>query len=63
MKSVLSKLKLQRLLHCKTQEEVAMAIGISRVYISHMENGREPIREELLQKLCRYYGCTSADLI
>lgn len=63
MKPVLSKLKMQRLLHCKTQDEVAKAIGISRVYVSHMENGREPIRAELLQKICRYYGCMAADLI
>lgn len=63
MKPVLSKLKLKRLLICKTQQEVADAIGVSRVYIAHLENGREPLRDNILKKLAVYYGCSMADLI
>lgn len=62
MKPVLSKLKLKRLLLCKTQQEVADAIGISRVYVAHLENGREPLRHKLLKKLADYYECSMADL-
>ncbi|MCM0758502.1 helix-turn-helix transcriptional regulator [Sporomusa sphaeroides DSM 2875] len=63
MKPVLSKLKLKRLLICKTQQEVAETIGVSRVYIAHLENGREPLRGSILKKLADYYRCSMADLI
>jgi transcriptional regulator with XRE-family HTH domain len=63
MKPALSKLKLKRLLLCKTQKEVAKAIRISQVYLSQMENGKEPLRGELLIKLAHLYNCKAEDLI
>lgn len=63
MKPVLSKLKLKRLLMCKTQQEVADNISISRSYLAAIENNRERITEELLKKFSAYYNCQSAELI
>lgn len=62
MKPVLSKLKLKRLLLCLTQGEVAETIGVSQTYLAQMENGREPLRDNILIKLAKLYGCHADDL-
>ncbi|SFL65644.1 helix-turn-helix domain-containing protein [Pelosinus propionicus] len=63
MKPVLSKLKLKRLLMCKTQQEVADNISISRSYLAAIENNRERMTGELLKKFTSYYNCQSTELI
>ena len=63
MNPILSKLKLKRLLLCKSQQEVADAIAISQSYLSHLECGREPLNGEILIKLAKYYGCMVKELI
>ncbi|CUH95844.1 hypothetical protein P22_1929 [Propionispora sp. 2/2-37] len=63
MKPVLSKLKLKRLLLCKTQQEVANAIGVSRPYINSLENGRSTLTGEILVKFARYYNCKVSELV
>lgn len=63
MKPVLSKLKLKRLLACKTQQEVADAISISRSYLAALECNREKFTGQLLQKLSDYYECKPSDLL
>jgi len=63
MKPVLSKLKLKRLLLCRTQQEVANALGISRAYVNSLENNRSSLTGEIMVKFAKYYNCRVSELI
>lgn len=63
MRAKLSKLKLKRLLLCKMQKEVAIAMDISQTYLAQLENGKEPLRDEILNRLANYYNCKTSELI
>lgn len=63
MKPVLSKLKLKRLLLCKTQQEVADSLKVSRAYINSLENGRSVLTGEILVRLAKYYNCSVSELV
>ena len=40
-----------------TQTELARRIGVTRSYISMLENGERPLTEELRQKIAAALGC------
>lgn len=49
-----------RLLRCKTQKEVAEAVGISQGKLSKAERGDQTLPDEFIQKLAYYYDVPSA---
>lgn len=59
----LSKLKLYRLQRGLKQSNVAKGIGISKGYLSGLENKSVPITEDILNRLARYYGVAIKELI
>jgi len=60
---MLTNLKLKRLKLGMQQKNVAKAIGISKTYMSLLESGKEPLREDVLCKLAKHYNCSAIDLI
>lgn len=46
----------------KTQQELADAIGISKTYMSFIENGRRPVTRHLLFALADFFGISTTDL-
>lgn len=62
MKAFLSNLKLKRLQLRMTQGEVAVKAGISQAYLSHLENGREVLRDKIMSRLAEIYSCNVEDL-
>lgn len=46
----------------KTQKEVADALGISRGYMSLIENGDRPVTRHLLFRMADYFGLSTTDL-
>lgn len=51
-----------RMAYCRTQEQVAKGVGISRTRLSHYETGRSEPDIEVLKQLACYYG-VSADYL
>ena len=45
-----------------TQTELARRIGVTRSYISMLENGERPLTDELLQKVAAALDCKPEDL-
>ena len=46
-----------------TQTELARRIGVTRSYISMLENGERPLTDELRQKILAALGCKLEDLL
>lgn len=58
-----SKLKVQRIIKNKTQEELATSAGISRTTVSNIENGRiDNIQLGTLKKIAVALGSTVQEL-
>ncbi|MFS0766071.1 helix-turn-helix domain-containing protein [Peribacillus phoenicis] len=55
--------KLKKLRGKRTQEEVALKIGVSRARYSHYENGRSEPDMEILQKMADYFGVSTDYLL
>ncbi|MBP3410782.1 MAG: helix-turn-helix transcriptional regulator [Clostridia bacterium] len=45
--------------HELTQKEIAAALGITQRKYSYVETGTQPLTDELLVKLARYYHVTT----
>jgi len=46
-----------------TQTELARRIGVTRSYISMLENGERPITDDLLQRIAAALGCKPEHLL
>ncbi|MGE6718681.1 helix-turn-helix domain-containing protein [Peribacillus frigoritolerans] len=55
--------KLKKLRGKRTQEEVALKIGVSRARYSHYENGRSEPDMEILQKMADYFNVSTDYLL
>jgi transcriptional regulator with XRE-family HTH domain len=58
----ISKLKFYRLKEKMSQEEAAQKIGISRGYLSQLENNRAALSSELLLRIARIYNVHAKEL-
>lgn len=47
----------------KTQDQVAQAVGISKVHVSNIENGKRQYTQELLEAFADYLQCEPWHLI
>lgn len=54
--------KLEKARGRRTRAEVAKAVGVSRVQIWHLENGKSRPSSDLLVKLCTLYGVDLSDI-
>ena len=45
--------------HDLTQQKVAVALGITQRKYSYVETGTQPLTDELLVKLARFYGVST----
>ena len=59
----MSMLKDLRALSGRKQADVAAEAGISREYLSALENGRQRLVRDLAEKLAAIYGVSPADLM
>jgi len=60
---MLSKLKLTRLQLGIKQVEVANTLGISKGYLSGIENGAVNLTEDMLYRLANVYGVPAKELV
>lgn len=44
--------------HCMTQEDLAKQLGLTKDFISKVENGKQKISVEGLHKICQIFGYT-----
>ena len=44
--------------HCMTQEDLAKQLGLTKDFISKVENGKQKISVEGLHKICKSFGYT-----
>ena len=56
-------IKTQRKAHKLTQQQLADYLGINKTSISKIERGKtENLKSSHVEKLCKLFGCTPADL-
>ncbi|WP_333595121.1 helix-turn-helix transcriptional regulator [Anaerospora hongkongensis] len=55
----ITELKIQRLQKGLTQKEAADHLGISRGYLSQLENKQAVLSDELLVKIAKLYGVSA----
>ena len=46
-----------------TQEELASKAGVSREYVSQLENGRKSPTVQVLLRVCRAMGASASELL
>ena len=56
VKEVSHQLKMKRLLSGFSQNDIAKAIGMTKPYISMLENGKVPLTSELSNRLNKLFG-------
>lgn len=54
MSDVAAILRSTRLARGMSQDDLAKAVGISKSYLSHIEHGRRPLADDLLQRLTEH---------
>jgi transcriptional regulator with XRE-family HTH domain len=55
--------RLLRVKHDVTQEQLAMDAGVNKNYISQVESGTRAVSVDILDKLARAFGVPVADLL
>ncbi|QHC84957.1 hypothetical protein AS589_09330 [Empedobacter brevis] len=46
-----------------SQQDLSEKLNVSRSSVSNMENGNHDISLKILEKLCKIFNCSSADLL
>ncbi len=59
----MNNLKDLRKMSGKKQEDVAAEVGISREYLSALENGRQKLGRPLAERLAAFYGVSPVNLL
>lgn len=63
LQSIGKKIKLLRILHKVSQQELAQSLEISQTHMSNIENGRVAVNLRLLMRVANLFKCKLDDII